>query len=196
MLQLEHNNKTFREENKMNESVIQNGKTELMGVNIDIASILGEKIIDQYIAQIKPEDMDALIKHITQDLFVYERKWDYNREEYNVNTKIKTTRVGAYGNTVVDEKAIGNIIKDKFNERIKEELCKKVEEIIATSDYQKCIEETANELVEYSINGYREDMKKRILERLSGNVIGAEPRYCGESLMSIIDAQISRRLSY
>ena len=75
-----------------------------------------------------------------------------------------------------------------------EELSKKVEEIIESTDYQKKIDEIANELVDYSINGYKEDMKNRIRERLVGNVMESAPYYCGVSLHDIINQAIDRRL--
>ena len=38
----------------MSETKVEKGKLDLMGMNIDISQILGEKIIDQYIAQLSP----------------------------------------------------------------------------------------------------------------------------------------------
>ena len=68
---------------------------------------------------------------------------------------------------------------------------KKVDEIISSEDYQKKADEIANELVEYATNGYKEDMKRQIRERLVGNVIG-DPFYNGQSLQEIIDERIQK----
>ena len=38
------------------ENKIKNGKVEVMGINIDISQILGDKIIDQYLAQLTQEE--------------------------------------------------------------------------------------------------------------------------------------------
>ena len=68
---------------------------------------------------------------------------------------------------------------------------KKVDEIISSEDYQKKADEIANELVEYATNGYKDDMKRQIRERLVGNVIG-DPFYNGRSLQDIIDERIQK----
>ena len=39
---------------------IKGGKVEVMGINIDISQVLGQKIVDQYIAQLKDEDIETL----------------------------------------------------------------------------------------------------------------------------------------
>ena len=84
--------------------------------------------------------------------------------------------------------------KSQFNSRIKEELSNKIEEIIASTDYQKKIDEIANELVDYSINGYKDDMKARIRERLIGNVMDESPKYCGQPLLALINEEIDKRM--
>ena len=79
---------------------------------------------------------------------------------------------------------------------IKEELTKKVEEIIATDDYKEKIEQIANELVDYSINGYKEDMKNRIRQQLVGNIMDAQPQYCGISLVELIRNEVNNIIHY
>ena len=165
---------------------IKNGKLDVMGINIDISQVLGQKIVDQYIAQLKEEDIQTLMKYISADLF-YEN-WDHT-------LKIKETEKNSWGGYKTNDRTIGEIIKNKFNERIKEELSKKVEEIIASTDYQKKIEEIANELVDYSINGYKEDMKARVRERLVGNVMDGAPCYGGYSLPDIVNRIIDSRFN-
>lgn len=164
---------------------IANGKVEVMGINIDISQVLGQKIVDQYIAQLKDEDVETLLKYISEDLFT---------TTYDNKLVVKTREKDHWENYKTKEIPIGELIKNQFNERIKEELKKKVEEIIASTDYQKKIDEIANELVEYSINGYKDDMKARIIERLVGNVLDASPRYCGESLIAIINQVVDARM--
>lgn len=170
----------INDENKM-----KDGKMNLMGVNIDIGSILGDKIVDQYIAQIKDEDMEKVLSYISSDLFEESSVYNYEIKERVTKLKVRVTEKDRWGNNT-KEISIGDLIKNRFNSRIQEELKNKVEEIIASADYQKKIDEIANELVEYSINGYKEDMKARIRERLVGNVLGSEPIYCGDSLKQII----------
>lgn len=164
---------------------VENGKVEVMGINIDISQVLGQKIVDQYIAQLRDEDIETLMKYIGEDLFT---------QTYDNKLVIKRREKDSWGSYKTKEVPIGELIKNQFNERIKEELSKKVEEIIASTDYQKKIDEIANELVDYSINGYKEDMKNRIRERLVGNVLSESAQYGGVPLLAIINQEIDKRM--
>ena len=164
---------------------IRDGKVEVMGINIDISQVLGQKIVDQYMAQLRDEDIETLMKYISEDLFT--KTWDEK-------LVIKRRGKNQWGNYREKEIPIGELIKNQFNSRIKEELRKKVEDIITSVDYQKKIDEIANDLVEYSINGYKEDMKERIRERLIGNVMNEFAQYCGIPLIALINQEIDKRM--
>lgn len=170
---------------------MKDGKVELMGMNIDITQILGQKIIDQYIAQITPEQMEDLMKYISANLFEEKKVWEDG--EYSIKFVVKQTEKDRWGSPS-KETSIGDIIKQKFNNRIREELVKKVDEIIATEDYQKKIDDIANELVEYATNGYKEDMKIRIRERLVNDVVDPQPYYNGVSLQAIIHSELQNMM--
>ena len=177
---------------------IKNGKMEVMGLNVDISQILGDKIVDQYFAQLTEDDIRTIMDYISQDFFVRKEQRIFNYETNKYDTKmiayVKEREKDHWGYKKGDI-TIGELIKDKFSERVKQEFSAKIEEIIASADYQEKIEEIANELIEYSINGYKEDMKNRIRERLVGNVMDSAPHYCGISLQSLIDDAINRRLN-
>ena len=53
---------------------MENGKIDVMGINIDISQVLGQKIVDQYIAQLTEEDMQAIMDFISQDFFVKKKQ--------------------------------------------------------------------------------------------------------------------------
>lgn len=127
-----------------------------------------------------------------QNVFNY----DTNQYDSKMITYVKEREKDQWGNYKNNNLTIGELIQKQFNERIREELTKKVEEIIATSDYQEKIEQIANELVDYSVNGYKEDMKNRIRERLVGNVMDAEPYYGGLNLKYLINQEIDKRIQY
>lgn len=173
---------------------INNGKLEMMGINIDISQILGQKIVDQYIAQISEEDMQTVMDYISADLFSETSIYNYELNERVKKLTIKEREKDRWGSYTTKEIPIGEIIRNHFNERIKEELKKKVEEIIATNDYQQKVDEIANELIDYSINGYKEDMKQRIRERLVDNAFRTEPTYGGYSLSYLVNEIIDQRM--
>lgn len=179
---------------------MENGKMDVMGINIDISQVLGQKIVDQYMAQLTEEDMQTVLDYISQDFFVKKNQTVFNYDTAQYDTKmvayVKEREKDNWGNYKSNQLTIGELIKNQFNNRIREELTKKVEEIIATDDYQEKIEQIANELVDYSVNGYKEDMKNRIRERLVGNVMDATPYYGGLNLRCLINEEISKRLQY
>jgi hypothetical protein len=177
---------------------MENGKMDIMGINIDISQVLGQKIVDQYMAQLTEEDMNTIMDFISKDFFVKKSQSVFNYDTSQYDTKmvvyIKEREKNRWGSYDTNEMTIGELIKKQFNNRIREELTKKIEEIIATSDYQEKIEQIANELVEYSVNGYKEDMKNRIRERLVGNVMDAAPYYDGVNLRYIIQEEVNGML--
>lgn len=175
---------------------IKNGKMEVMGINIDISQVLGEKIVDQYIAQLTEENMKTIMDYISSDLFSEISVYNYDINEMVKKLIVKERQKDNWGGYKTNEIPIGELIKKHFNNRINEELKAKVEEIIATDDYKQKVEDIANELVDYSINGYKKDMKARIRQRLVDNVLNAEPYYYGMSLREIINNEINNRLNY
>lgn len=176
---------------------IKNGKLDVMGINIDISQVLGEKIIDQYIANLDEEKMAEIMKYISSDLFTEESIFNDKENKWETKFVIKKPvkdRFGICSSTV--DIPISKIIKNKFNERIKEELVKKIDEIITTTEYQEKIDNIANDLIDYAIDGYKEDLKKEIRERLVNNVFSANPTYAGVSLCGIINDIIDKRFKY
>ena len=168
------------------------GNVNMMGINIDISKTIGNTIAEQYLAQLSPELMEVLMNFITSDLFATQSRYDYTEGITKEIQIVKESKKNSWGN--IEKYSIGDLIKEKFNKRIEEELKKKVEEIIASADYQERIDKIANELVEYSINGYANDMKERILERLVGNTMNPYPSYEGRDLRSIIHDCINERI--
>lgn len=179
---------------------MENGKLDVMGINIDISQVLGQKIVDQYIAQLTDEDMKTIMDFISKDFFVKKSQsvFNYDTQQYDTKmvTYVKEREKNNWGGYNTNEMTVGELIQKQFNNRIREELTKKVEEIIATADYQEKIEQIANELVDYSVNGYKEDMKNRIRERLVGNVMDAVPYYGGVDLRYFINEEINKRIQY
>ena len=134
--------------------------------------------------------------YIDNDLFAEKSVYNYDIGESVKKIVIKERIKNSWGNYDTKDIPIGEIIKTHFNQRINEELKKKVEEIIATSDYQQKVEEIANELIDYSINGYKEDMKNRIRERLVGNMMDTAPTYDGVNLIHLIESVVDSKIHY
>lgn len=183
---------------KEKEKMINDGKMEVMAININISEILGDKIIDQYLAQLTDDEMKVIMEYISADFLVKKEESQYNfdNKEYEkvLKIEIKERKKDGYGHYHDSKYTIGELIRSKFNERIKEELTKKIEEIIATADYQEKINQIADELVDYAINGYKEDLKNTLRDNLVRNVLYPEPNYGGESLTNVVHRIINQRI--
>lgn len=168
-------------------------KGNVLGLEVQFSKMLGDVIVENYLKQITEEDMKMLIDYISQDLFEeYEScvcKDDGSHEEV-MKKRIKDNwkeSIG-YGFSSRSETvySVGGKIRELFNKRVSEELQKKIEEIVATKDYQDKIEAMAQEIVEYSVAGYKEDLKKSIREKMIGNVMSNRQTYGNQDLISVI----------
>lgn len=168
---------------------IENGKVEVMGINIDISQVLGQKIVDQYIAQLDEQHINELMDYISSDLFKTTSYYDWEKKEQVSKMIIKERTKDGWGSYREKEIPIGELIKNRFNERIQEELLKRVEEIVASTDYKEKIDKIANEIIDYSIEGYKQDMKYRILDRLIGNTSTVP-------LVDIVRAEVDKAMYY
>lgn len=168
-------------------------KGNVLGLEVQFSKMLGDVIVENYLKQITEEDMKMLIDYISQDLFEeyesYVRKDDGSHEEV-MKKRIKDNwkeSIG-YGFSSRSETvySVGGKIREMFNKRVSEELQKKIEEIVATKDYQDKIEAMAQEIVEYSVDGYKEDLKESIREKMIGNVMSNRQTYGNQDLISVI----------
>lgn len=169
------------------------GQASVLGLEVQFSKMLGDVIVENYLKQITEEDMKMLIDYISQDLFEeyesYVRKDDGSHEEV-VKKRIKENwkESTGYGYSSKSETvySVGGKIREMFNTRVSEELQKKIEEIVATKDYQDKIEAMAQEILEYSVEGYKEDLKESIREKMIGNVMCNNQTYGGQQLIDVI----------
>lgn len=168
----------------MMENAINNGTIGITGINANVSLALGNKLVDQFMQQVSTEDMGKLIEYVSSDLF---------KTADDGSVEVKTGSASLFGFEA--NPTIAELIKKEFNTKIKEELKKKCNEIIQTTDYQDKIESIATELVEYATEGYKVDMKCRIKERLVSNVLCERPSYSGVDLKTIINQCIDSRLN-
>ena len=60
------------------EEKVNNGKFDVMGINIDISQVLGTKIVDQYLASLSEEKMQLIMDYIDNDLFAEKSVYNYD----------------------------------------------------------------------------------------------------------------------
>lgn len=163
------------------------GKGEVLGLEMQFSKMLGDVIVENYINNLSEEDMKMITDFMTQDLFEYQRDWTSDDPEAKQKfVKKNWKEADGPGWCTKEVKSIGTQVKEMFNARIKEELQKKIEEIVKSSDYQENVDAIANEIVDYCINGYKEDLKNSIREKLIGNVMNNDQYYGGTSLVRVV----------
>lgn len=171
--------------NEVNTSEVklENGTLNALGIDIKISDILGEKIVNQWMAQISEEDMQLIFDTLEKEVFSH----NYNDEKYFVT---KMTSKDHWGNiqevSTPIYKYAQNLYAQKFNERI----LAKVDEIIDSDEFEKRADQIAADIVDYATEGYKQDMITRIRERMIDNVITSTVYCDGQSLKEIIHQEI------
>lgn len=159
-----------------------------LGLDIDLSVLVGQKVVDEYIKSLSEEDIKIVYDAIDKDLFTY----TYNdKKEFK-----KTYEVKGYYNSKYEETPLYMEVKKKYQEKFSDLLIDKIDKLLDTDKYKKRIQDVSEEIIEYAIEGYKEDLKKRIRERLVDNVIGDEISYNNQSLRFIINEEINKRINY
>lgn len=158
-------------------------KLNAFGMEISIADIIGEKVVDKWFAQLSEDDMNLIFKAVEDEIFGH----DYLDHKF-----FKTTRkyTSTYGSTREEETPIWQTTKQKFAEKYNEVILSKVDEIIASEEYQKRAQEIAGEIVNFATEGYKKALEQRVYERMVGNVVESEPHYNSIPLRDIIKSVV------
>lgn len=188
------NNSEIQNAVKMDES----GNLGLLGMQIKISDIIGDKLVDQFMATITPDQMDAITKVLFDTVFnnVVKEEWSEENNGYrkinSVEFKTKTYNKNYYGynnekETPIYERAKATL-KSKYSTMVEE----KVKEYLESEEYHQKAEAIAKEIVDYAIEGYKEDIIKGIRERLVLPVVN--PVSFGDSMRAIINDELSEAM--
>ena len=137
--------------------VDKDGKMTVMGVNCDLGSILGEKIVDNVMASITEEEMTDIVNNIKEML---------------INTTASTAGpwrvksvigVDGWNRPITREYTLVDLAKVKFGEKVTADLNEKISQIVSSKEYHDQIDKLAEEIVEFAENGYKQEMKLRIM---------------------------------
>lgn len=159
-----------------------NGNLNALGVDIKISDIIGEKIINQWMAQLSEEDMQSIFQQINAEIF----------SSCDEPKKIKMYNSSGWSSS---DTFIWESAKKAIAKQLGDDINAKIEAIISSEEFQKKSEEIAQELVDYATEGYKQDLKVRIRQRLVDNVIANEPSYYNYSLRDIIHQELDSFIS-
>lgn len=164
------------------EANIKDGKLNVMGVDVNISQTLGQMICSQYLSSISEEDMLKMLDFMDEDVF--------DKDKYT-GVKAVRTRSGTYSydNSLMDD------VRREFGNLFKEELKTKLIARMESPEFKKRMESISDEIIEYAINGFKEDIASRIRSSLVGNLFSNDPVIpgSGESLYRIINNVIDAR---
>lgn len=159
---------------------------EVFGVNLDISTVLSGEIVKRFMAQITPEQMQNILDDISKDAFT--KKYDGTLE-----IKMKDSNRNNYG--YYNTKTLGEIVKDAFDRKVKEELMEECLKVIETKEYKDKIHAWAEEMVDYCTEGYKNDIKQGLYNKLVGSIIDPSSltmqHFNSSNLKSIIQEEIN-----
>ena len=170
----------------MNDVKMEKGKLNAMGMDINISEVIGSKIVDQWLAAISEDDMALIMKAIDEEAFGH----TYDDHKYFV--KEKKNGDGYYAKTEVTP--LWREIQKRFQEKFCDQIINKMNETMESEKYKKRVDNIAQEILEYAVEGYAKDMKERVKERLVGNVLDSAPRYSGISIADLVAMEVSKRI--
>lgn len=155
---------------------------EVFGVNLDISTVLSGEIVKRFMAQITPEQMQNILDDISKDAF--NKKYDGTFE-----IKLKDNN-HPYSYT----KTLGQQVKDMFDLKLKDNLMEECLKILDTKDYKDKIHAWAEEMVDYCTEGYKNDIKQGLYNKLVGSVLDPSnlsmQHFNSSDLRSIIQNEI------
>ena len=158
---------------------------EFAGVNVSIGKLLGDKLVDEMMTRITPEEMECLFKYMK------EKTWTL---DYDKQPILKYEKTNSW-NSSYDPPALATYAFKLLSDRLKEAIQIKVEEIVKSEEFIKKADDIAQELVDYATEGYKKDMKDRIRTRLVGNVVDKDVYYGGISLIDIVRQEVDSILT-
>ena len=165
---------TVKTENK---DLIKDGKMNLAGMQIKISDIIGDKLVDQFIASISPEQMEEVTHAFFQEVFeeVTRNEFDTSSNKYKTiksygfKKKDEADRWGHKYDTPIYERA-KSTIRGTYTQMIEQ----KIMDYMQTKEFESKAEIIAKEITDYALEGYKQDMINGVRKRLVDPVMYPE----------------------
>lgn len=133
---------------------MKEGKANLAGFNLNLNKILGEKVAEEFLSQITTDHLKVIYDYMIKDIW----KEDYNKKP------ILNYKTGSYGSQNPPDMA--TYAKREFENAVKQIIQDKILEYVNSEEYKKKAENIAKEIMDYAVNGYKEDMISVLRKRL------------------------------
>lgn len=169
---------------KMND----NGTMNIMGISVDIGSILGSKVVDNVLANISEEDMAMMVSSILNRIFD-------DTDEFKT-LKVKQVKTDYYGQKKEVESELYSFTKNILQDEMQALLKAKVKEKMKEKITEELADKVADELLQYAIEEYKIDMKNRLKAALVDNPTSVYPIYNGVSIQELVTDIVNKRMQY
>ena len=161
----------------------ENGNMNILGMNLSLTETIGNTIVQQWFNQLTEEDLKGIYNQI--DDYALQTQRNYNNDEL-----VKILKTEKPGRWSTENTETWNIVKAQVSKQFAERIENEVKRLIETDEVKDKVTKMADDLIEYAINGYKEDLKAIIRERMVGNILGTEPSYMGINLTDIIRSEL------
>lgn len=158
---------------------MKDGKVNLAGFNIDLSKILGEKISEEFLSIITTDHLQVIYDYMIDDI-------------WNTDFKNKPSlkyKYGSYGSKKAPDIAI--YAKSELENAIKKSIEEKILEYANSEEYKLKAEKIAKDIMDYAVNGYKEDMINILRKRLLTFNVIPDFEYASTYNTEILNERIS-----
>jgi hypothetical protein len=162
----------------------ENGYANLLGMNVKISDIIGDKIVDQFMATIAPDQMAEISKVLFHEVFEEVERIEYEGETVKrvKSVKFKDKDYDRWGH--ISETTIYTVAKATLREKYSQIIEKKVAEYINSDEYKEKAAKIAKAIIDYALEDYKNDVIKELHRKLVTGVV--TPKNADEVLSQTI----------
>lgn len=186
-------NITLKETNNQN-LVDKNLNMDIGGINLSLQEILGNMIVEKYIAQITPDVMEKVFEQINEHIFDVAQDLETgDNKVIGIKKQVKKSS-GYY--TDYEDTPLWKVTKNKFTKEFSDQIEKKIEEIMGTDEFRSKVDKVAQEILDYAVDGYKSDLITTIRARLIGDKLEIYPKYGGSDLRQVIHDTVASMMPH
>lgn len=185
----------------MSDEIMQNGSTNLIkdgemnlaGMQIKISDIIGDKLVDQFIASISQEQMEEVTHELFKEVFeeVERREFDTSEQKYksikSFGFKKKEDSGDRWGSRTKDT-AVYERAKETIRVTYTNMIEQKIMDYMKSEEFEKKAEKIAKEISDYALEGYKIDVQASVRRRLVDPV--EYPNYPDHNIRNIVREEL------
>jgi hypothetical protein len=166
----------------------------MMGMQVDLSSKLGEELSKILSCQFTEEEMEALLTYIKSDMFTTSKSFNENEKD---KVLVKQILKKSYYSDDKYEPAspIVTYVAQEFHRRYKDMIVAEVDKILASEEYVQRIEKIAQDLVDYVSEGYKEDLMNSVRARMCTLADPGMNNFAAANLKQTVQSEINDMLN-